>query len=140
MHPGIGARLYWAPAADAAELETARQLQHHVPYSLHCSFVELRAFVARLRPRTIRGIVKGSNRGGGGGGGQAICVADCVAAAAKHRCRRVAKVAVTTASKRAWLPAGGCGDMEPGPPHFACWRAGNLQCRRNGRIFKSLHV
>ena len=78
------------PAAAAAELETARQLQHHVPYSLHCSFAELRAFVARLRPRAIRGIVKGSNRGGGGGGGQAICVADCMAAATKHRCRRVA--------------------------------------------------
>ena len=86
------------PAAAAAELETARQLQHHVPYSLHCSFKELCAFVARLRPRAIRGIVKGSNRGGGGG--QAICVADCTAAAAKHRCGRVANVAVTMASKR----------------------------------------
>ena len=91
------------PAAAAAELETARELQHHVPYSLHCSFKELRAFVARLRPRAIRGIVKGSNRDGGGGGGQAVCVADCVAAAAKDRCRQVATVAVTMASKRSLI-------------------------------------
>jgi DNA repair metallo-beta-lactamase len=89
--------------AAAAELETARQLQHHVPYSLHCSFVELCAFVQRLRPSAIRGIVKGSNRGGGGGGGEAICVADCVAAAAKHRCITVAHVAVTIASWRSLI-------------------------------------
>jgi DNA repair metallo-beta-lactamase len=94
------------PAADAAELETARQLQHHLPYSLHCSFVELRAFVQRLRPRAIRGIVKGSNRGGSGGA-QAICVADCMAAAASHRCRRVASVAVTMASKRSLIACRG---------------------------------
>lgn len=53
------------------ELAAARKLLHHVPYSLHASFAELRAFVARLRPRAIRGIVKGSAAAAAPGGSRA---------------------------------------------------------------------
>ncbi len=42
-----------------------------MPYSLHASFAELRAFVARLRPRAIRGIVKGSAAAAAPGGSRA---------------------------------------------------------------------
>ena len=48
-----------------AELARVRPLMHHVPYSLHNNFAELRAFVARLRPRAGRGIVKGGSEGRG---------------------------------------------------------------------------
>lgn len=69
------------------ETQAARQLLHHVPYSLHSSFSELAAFVGRLRPRAVRGIVKGSSRTGypTGGGAQAVSVADAIAVAASHR-------------------------------------------------------
>jgi len=47
-----------------AELAAARKLLHAVPYSLHCSFEELRAFVSWLRPRAVCGIVKGTSAAG----------------------------------------------------------------------------
>ena len=42
-----------------AERGRAKALLHRVPYSLHNNFVKLRAFVGMLRPRAIRGIVRG---------------------------------------------------------------------------------
>lgn len=68
-----------------------------MPYSLHASFAELRAFVARLRPRAIRGIVKGS-----------------AAAAAPTRCGRVGASCLDPAVHFADLLSGGSGGGNSG--------------------------
>ena len=40
-----------------AEIEAALPLLKRVPYSLHCNFLELQAFVAHLQPQAIAPVV-----------------------------------------------------------------------------------
>ena len=73
-----------------------------MPYSLHATFLELRAFVARLAPHAIRGIVKGSAAAAAGcaasgnqhgGGGQAVALAGGSQCAAACRAAQLGSLA-----------------------------------------------